>query len=107
MRTLASIAIAAALVLGGTTTATAGGYEYDWKSGNSYSWRQDSTGNTQVRGFNSRTGSTWSTTIEPDGDMRGLDSRGNMWRYDDSTNIYQNYGTGKTCVGEGMSRTCY
>ena len=82
------------------------GSSYDWRSGNSYYWNTDSRGNTNVRGFNSRTGSNWNTTIEPDGDMRGHDSNHNPWTYDRGTGSYQNFGTGESCVGKGYARVC-
>lgn len=83
------------------------GSSYDWRSGNSYSWTRNSDGSTDVNGWNLRTGSSWRTTIEPDGDMRGTDSHGNSWTYDNSTGYYHNFGTGKTCFGKGALRTCY
>lgn len=82
-------------------------YKYDYKTGNSYSTYTDSVGNTYVRGFNTKTGSTWNTTIENDGDMRGTDSGGNYWNYNRGSKTYMNYGTGKTCYGSGAYRTCY
>ena len=82
------------------------GSDYDWRSGNSYYWNTDSQGNTNVRGFNTRTGSHWNTTIEPDGDMRGYDSNYNPWTYDSGSGFYQNFGTGETCIGKGYARVC-
>lgn len=82
------------------------GSDYDWRSGNSYYWNTDSQGNTNVRGFNARTGSRWNTTIEPDGDMRGYDSNYNPWTYDSGSGFYQNFGTGETCIGKGYARVC-
>lgn len=88
-------------------TAAGAQSTYDWQSGNQYHSNQNFDGSTTIRGFNYNTGSSWNTTVEPDGDMRGTDSQGNMWQYDDSTGFYQNYGTGTTCTGKGAFRTCY
>lgn len=40
------------------------GSDYDYKSGNNYTWRKDGSGRTHVRGNNIYTGSQWNTTIE-------------------------------------------
>lgn len=84
--------------------------EYDWRTGNRYeiehhddAFEQD----THVKGYNVQTGSSWETTIDDDGDMRGRDADGNSWRYDEGSSLYQNYGTGKTCVGRGAARSCF
>lgn len=81
------------------------GSTYDSQSGNWYHWHRGSSGETTVRGHNF-TGSSWTTTIEPDGDMRGRDSRGNYWRYNQSTGNYFNFGTGELCTGKGEDRVC-
>lgn len=81
------------------------GSTYDWRSGNRYSWRRNSDGSTTLRGFNAETGSTWRQTIEPNGDQRGVDSRGNYWRYNDRTGYYWN-SDGTICTGRGAARTC-
>lgn len=80
---------------------------YDWQTGNTYNSYRDGAGNIQVNGFNSHTGSSWQTTINSNGNMRGTDSRGNNWEYNDSSGYYHNYGTGKTCTGKGYFRQCY
>lgn len=82
------------------------GSTYDWRSGNMYNWNRNSSGQTQLRGYNFRNGSQWNTTIQPNGNMRGMDGGGNMWRYDNSTGFYQNFGTGRTCYGKGYARFC-
>jgi uncharacterized protein YxeA len=84
----------------------ADGYKYDPNSGNSYYVHTDNSGNTQVRGNNIYTGSTWNTTVDSNGNERGTDSRGNMWNYNRGSGVYQNYGTGKICTGSGAFRTC-
>lgn len=82
------------------------GSKYDARSGNRYSWY--SLGDdTVVRGSNMRTGSTWRTTVKPDGSMRGYDADMNLWKYDAQSGRYTNFGTGVTCVGRGYARTCY
>ena len=83
------------------------GMSHDRQSGNTYRWHRDYFGNTTVRGSNLRTGSTWSTTIEPDGSMSGTDADFNSWTYDRDSGNYFNYGTGRTCFGRGQWRQCY
>lgn len=70
-------------------------YKYDYKTGNSYNTTKNYDGSTTVRGRNLQTGSTWKTTIESDGDMKGTDSDGNRWKYNSSNKTYLNYGTGE------------
>lgn len=83
----------------------ASGSTYDWRSGNRYNWDRESDGSTTVDGYNLRTGSTWRTEIESDGDMNGRDSRGNLWQYDASSGFYTNT-DGTICTGKGVLRTC-
>jgi len=80
---------------------------YDWKSGNSYTITRNYDGTVTVNGLNVRTGSTWRTTIDSSGNMRGTDKNFNPWSYSSSTGTYINYGTGKVCVGQGAARTCF
>ena len=82
------------------------GTSYDWRSGNSYRWRKNYDGSTNVNGSNPATGSTWRTQIKPDGSMRGTDSDFNPWTYNPRTKTYMNYGTGQICTGEGYARVC-
>lgn len=105
-RKLAS-AIALLVAFTAGVAAAQSGSDYDWQSGNSYNWSTSPSGSVRLRGFNSRTGSNWTTTIQPSGDMQGFDSRNGSWRYDDSTGFYQNFGTGRTCIGKGAARTCF
>ena len=84
------LAAAAAVADGFGTT-----YRYDWRSGNSYSIQHNFDGSHTVRGWNAGTGSSWTTTISPSGDMRGYDARGNYWTYDRGTGLYMNHGTGE------------
>ena len=82
------------------------GTSYDPQSGNTYTWRRQSNGDTRVDGFNVRAGVRWETTIEPDGSMHGTDGKRQPWTYDARTRTYRNLGTGKFCVGEGYARVC-
>ena len=82
------------------------GSSYDWQSGNTYFWRRDSSGNTDVNGMNFNTGSMWNTKIKPNGSMTGFDSDMNMWNYDARSKTYMNFGTGTICIGEGFARVC-
>lgn len=82
-------------------------YSYDYKTGNSYNVSRG-LGTTTVRGYNTRTGSTWTTTYKEDsGRYRGRDSKGNYFNGNNDTGYYYNMGTGKTCYGKGSARTCY
>ena len=78
---------------------------YDYNSGNSYTTSQGFGGNTIINGFNSRTGSSWNTTIDANGNQRGMDSKGNTWNYNSTTGTYFN-SNGKICTGKGASRIC-
>lgn len=77
------------------STQTFAEYKYDWRTGNSHNYYTDSTGTTTVRGNNLSTGSSWNTTISPNGDMRGYDSDMNYWNYNNNTGTYINHGTGE------------
>lgn len=81
-------------------------FSYDYQTGNSYSTTPTFGGGAHVQGFNGRTGSTWSTDIDPNGDMRGMDSRGNTWNYNRSTGSYMN-SNGHGCIGQGYGRSCW
>jgi len=83
------------------------GSTFDVTSGNSYTWSRSAAGTTSVSGVNINTGSIWRTTIQPDGSMRGWDKDMNPWTYNAASRLYVNYGTGKICVGEGVTRVCY
>lgn len=100
------LALAALLVIPSLAGAGDLGSTYDWRSGNFYNSQKNLDGSTDVRGSNLRNGSTWTTTIEPNGDMSGRDSNFNSWKYDNSTGSYYNFGTGKMCVGKGAGRIC-
>lgn len=71
------------------------GSKFDYNSGNFYRWQNNDDGETKIYGNNYKTGSTWNTTVEENGDMRGRDSNGNVWNYNDRTGTYINYGTGE------------
>ena len=68
--------------------------KYDYKTGTWYTSSSTYNGTT-VKARNSRTGSTWTTTYEDNGNMKGTDSKGNRWTYKKSTGTYHNYGTGE------------
>lgn len=116
-----AIIAAAALLIAGPCAAQCGGssYGYDNGAGSSYgrSTYDPNTGNyyrttpnpeggATVRGNNLNTGSTWQTTIQPDGRERGTDSRGNTWNYNPANGSYSN-SDGRQCFGKGMLRTCW
>ena len=82
------------------------GSTYDYRSGNSYNWRRNYDNSITVNGYNARTGSTWRNNIKANGDMNGVDKRGNYWNYNSRTKSYTNFGTGKTCYGTGYGRVC-
>lgn len=81
------------------------GRTYDPQTGNTYNWRRNSDGSTTVRGSNLQTGSTWTNRVESNGNQRGTDSDGNMWRYNATTGTYTNT-NGRICTGRGAYRTC-
>ena len=72
---------------------------YDYKTGNSYY----NIGDTHY-GMNNK-GQTWSTTYDNNGGASGYDKNNNYWTLDKNDN-YFNYGTGKSCYGTGIYRTC-
>ncbi len=92
------------LLLATPAVAQSGSY-YDWRSGNRYNWNHNFDGSTDVRGSNVNNGSQWRQTIMPNGDQRGIDSRGNSWRYNNSTGSYWN-SDGTMCWGKGQFRQC-
>lgn len=104
------LVMTAALVVAATVTPAAAqqyGSTYDWRSGNFYSWSPNGSGGTSVRGMNIQNGTNWNTNIKPDGSMSGFDGGGNYWQYNSNTGYYNNLGTGRTCVGKGLGRTCF
>lgn len=78
---------------------------YDWQTNSRYTTTRQPDGSTTVRGQNYNTGSTWRSTIQPNGDQRGTDSNGNTWRYNNSTGSYSNT-DGTFCTGKGYARVC-
>ncbi|MDP1873682.1 hypothetical protein [Phenylobacterium sp.] len=95
---------------------TYGGYEapapyrapqttYDYQSGNVYRTTPSYGGSTTVRGSNLNTGSTWTTRVDPNGNMRGTDASGNLWQYNSQTGSYIS-SDGTTCIGKGYARVC-
>lgn len=85
------------------TAAFAG---YNPYTGNTYTVTPNGGGGATVQGFNTNTGSNWNTTIQSNGNMNGVDAKGNMWDYNRQTGTYMNYGTGTICTGSGYTRTC-
>lgn len=81
-------------------------FTYDPQTGNSYVTTPSYGGGAQVRGYNLGTGSNWNTTVQPNGDMRGMDADGNTWRYNNSSGSYMN-SNGTICTGKGVFRNCY
>lgn len=79
---------------------------YDWQSGNAYRTQPRPDGSTTVYGNNYGQGTSWQTTIKPDGRQTGTDADGNMWTYNPQTGTYLNLGTGKMCTGKGAARVC-
>src|SRR5262245_50701343 len=109
MRFLRKLALSTVLLALLTSPASAqwgqtprSGSNYDWRNGNMYNWNQTPDGSTNVRGFNTNTGSQWNTTIKPNGDMQGMDSKGNLWQYNQNSGSYLN-SNGTVCVGKGAA----
>jgi hypothetical protein len=86
------------------------GTTYDSDSGNLYNWSRDSFGNTRLDGRNLQNGSSWETTMDAYGSMRGLDSNYNTWSYDRPSEVYEKsdpFGRSITyCRGSGLMRRC-
>lgn len=77
------------------TIPTNNGTSSDFKSGNNYRWNTWIDGTTRINGNNYSNGTSWNTTVERNGNMRGQDSKGNYWSYNDNSGMYLNYGTGE------------
>lgn len=106
MKRLIAVALTVVTFLSAASLAFAeSGSTYDWRSGNRYLWNRSVDGSTNVRAFNTTTGSQWTTTIQPNGGMRGTDSRGNLWNYNSRTGNYWNT-NGTFCTGRGYARVC-
>ena len=81
------------------------GNHYEPETGNSYTVQR--YGNeVQVQGYNYNNGSMWNQTQRAYGSYSGRDAQGNYYSGDHSTGFYQNYGTGRTCFGQGATRVC-
>jgi hypothetical protein len=80
---------------------------YDYNTGSTYTTTPMYGGGAQVNGYNSRTGSTWNSTYQSNGQMSGTNSKGQYWTGNSQTGYYHNYTTGRTCYGTGYARTCY
>ena len=78
---------------------------YDWQSGNMISTTPSYGGGATVNGYNTRSGATWNTQIQPNGSQSGTDSQGNFWTYNPSTGSYIN-SNGRSCIGTGAARVC-
>lgn len=101
-----TLMVLVALLAGSAFAQWQSGSMYDWRSGNSYTWNKAFDGTTNLRGFNVQNGTHWNTTIQPNGDMHGLDGKNNYWTYHQGTGFYQNFGTGQICTGQGYARQC-
>lgn len=64
------------------------------------------TGGETVEGMNANTGSMWRTTTDNNGDMSGVNAKGQMWNYNSNSGTYMNAGSGKMCTGHGATRIC-
>jgi hypothetical protein len=78
---------------------------YNNNNGNSYRVTPTYGGGARVNGFNYNTGAAWNTNIQNNGNMNGVDSRGNYWNYNSNSGTYFN-SNGVTCFGKGAFRTC-
>jgi hypothetical protein len=62
---------------------------YDYQTGNSYTTRRDSFGNSRTQGWNSNTGSMWNQrTSGATGRTSGYDSNGGFWSCDRRGNCF-------------------
>jgi len=97
--------VVSSLIIGFYSFAWSQGTHHDWQTGNSYRWQKTGS-DTTVYGSNLKTGKNWNTHIDNNGSMRGQDSKGNFWNYNQQSGTYMNYGTGKICTGKGYGRIC-
>lgn len=75
---------------------------YDYNSGNNYSTYNDGNGNSRTQGYNSRTGSQWSSQTNQSGIQSGYDSQNRYWTYNPQAKTYTR-SDGKYCSGVGTS----
>lgn len=101
------LAVVAIVMTAGSAFAQSG-YTYDYRSGNSYNYYTSPGGQTTVRGSNLRTGSSWNTTIQRNGNMSGYDAGNNYWSYNARTGSYYNSGTigGGGSIGNNCTIGC-
>lgn len=81
------------------------GNHYDPQTGNRYNVQQFGD-QTNIRGYNYNNGSTWNQTQRADGSYSGRDAQGNYYTGNHNTGRYHNYGTGRSCFGQGTTRVC-
>jgi hypothetical protein len=79
---------------------------YDWRTGNAYTITQQPSGAVNIYGNNFSTGSNWNIQQQPNGHYSGRDGDGNFFHGNNRSGFYQNFGTGRTCFGNGAARTC-
>lgn len=70
----------------------AAGYTYNPVTGSIHHTYENHDGSSTTDGYNTNTGAAWNITTDPNGNMRGRDSDGNYWSYDNGTGTYYNYG---------------
>ena len=58
-------------------------------------WDIDQCGVMEVTGFNDD-GTKWNSTIKPNGDMTGIDTKGHFWKYDRKEEMYYNFTTSES-----------
>ena len=79
---------------------------YDYQSGSVYHTTPTYGGGATIRGSNTYTGSTWTTQVQPNGNMTGTDANGNLWQYNSATGNYIS-SDGTVCMGKGALRQCF
>jgi hypothetical protein len=102
----ATLTAAAVAIVFSTQALAQSGFSYDPYTSNTYRWHQNSTG-TSLYGTNPRTGSHWQLRQNMNGYYSGMDSNQNSFQGNHNSGFYQNYGTGRTCIGQGYARTCF
>ena len=75
-------------------------------SGSTYTTYSNQDGSSRTFGANGRTGSTWSSATDRDGDESGSNAQGQHWTYSPATGQYINQGSGEMCSGFGDARVC-
>lgn len=73
---------------------------------NTYRTQSRDNGSTTTYGSNERTGSTWQTTQQPNGNQSGVNAAGQPWTYNAGQQTYSNPQAGQRCVYSTAGQQC-